>query len=275
MVLAGCALGGLLVGGCSVNPATGERQLRLIGPEQEIAMGQQSAPDLEKQFGGKVEDAQLQAYVNTVGQRVASKSDLQAPYQFTLVKSDVANAFALPGGPVFITAGLMSKMQNERELAAVLAHEVAHVAAGHSVQQLQRQMGAEVLASLAGAVIGGQAGQAAEAATKIATGMANLRYSRDQEAEADSIGIRYLAKAGYNPWGMVEMLTALKSLETSEPSKLANFFQTHPMTSDRIAAATKAVQKGYPQALPREPDPNGAQFEQMRQRLLKDVPAVR
>ncbi len=259
---------GALATGCSQNPVTGKRELILIPPEQEIAMGQQAAPEFEKEFGGRVPNERLQSYVASVGQKVAAVSDRDMPYEFTLVSSDVANAFALPGGQIFITAGLMVRMTNERQLAAVLAHEVSHVAAKHNVKGMQRQMGAAVLVEVAGRAAGQDKAQAAEAVTKVVTSVGNLKYGRDDEYQADEVGIKYLAKAGYNPWGMIEMLTVLYNLSESEPGSLGELFQTHPLTSKRIEDARLMVEQNHPKYSSQSPDPAAGQFLEMR-KLLK------
>lgn len=255
-----------VLGGCSRNPVTGEQELSLISREQEIAMGREAAPQLEDEFGGKVPDDQLQSYVNQVGLAVAAKSDRDMPYDFTLVRSDVPNAFALPGGKIFITAGLMVRMENERQLAAVLAHEVSHVAAKHNVKGLQRQMGAAVLVEVAGAVISGDAGTAAKWGAKIATNMMNLKYSRNDEYQADAVGISYMKRAGYHPQGMVELLTVLYNLSETEPGSLTEMFQTHPLTSKRIEQAQELIVNDPP-----APDPHASRFLTYRQRLWKYV----
>lgn len=265
IIMSCAALLGALFTGCAENPATGEKQLRLISREQEIAMGQEAAPQFEQEFGGEVQSSELQQYVGNIGQRLAAVSDRpDMPWEFTVVRSDVPNAFALPGGKVFVTAGLMRRMEDEGELAAVLAHEIGHVAALHNVQQLQTQMGASVLAQLAGVVIGGEKGQAAEAGAQIASNMLLLKYSREDEYQADEIGIRYLARANRNPYGMVDLLTTLQELSESEPSRIENMFQTHPLTSERIERAREIAQELYPQASADAPRTNQQQFARMK-----------
>ena len=258
-------------GGCTTNPATGKRQLLLIDREQEIALGEEAAPQFEQQFEGAVEDPTLQNYVTDVGMRVAAKSHRPMPYEFRLVKSGVPNAFALPGGKIFITAGLMSRMTNERQLAAVLGHETGHVAALHNVSGMQRQMGAQVLAEAAGAILGGDKGSAAKTVTEVVGTMANLSYSRGDEYEADQLGIDYMAAAGYNPYGMVELLGVLKGLSDGEPGTFGEMMQTHPLTSKRIEQATAAVKDRHAGADPKAPDPNEARFRRMHARLLSAV----
>ncbi len=252
--------------GCQISPVTGERQLILISDEQEIALGNEAAEQFEREFGGRVADQQLQSYVQQVGQSVASQSERNMPYEFALLNSDVPNAFALPGGKVYITAGLMRQMENERELAAVLGHEVAHVAARHNVQALQRQLGASLVVQLAAAAVSPERAQAAATAAQVVTGMVQLSYSREQELEADSIGLRYMSRANYNPYGMVELLSTLNSLEGQQPG-WSEYFRTHPLTDRRIDDVWNAIQSEYPQANPDEPDPNRDRFLAMRQRL--------
>lgn len=263
-------VGSLLpVGGCSTNPATGKREFILISTQQEISIGREAGPQFEDEFGGKVADERLQRYVRGVGMKVAAVSDRQGlPYEYTLLNSDIPNAFALPGGKIYITAGLLSRMGNERQLAAVLGHETGHVAARHNVKGLQRQVGASLLIELAKAIAGEKA-EAAELAAKAVTGMVALRYSRDDEYQADMLGIRYATKAGYNPWGMVELLETLQRLSEQEGGSLTEMFQTHPLTGKRIEEAKEIIQENHPGASASQPDPNAAKFRQMRSLLTK------
>ncbi len=254
--------------GCSRNPVTGKRELSLIPPEQEIAMGREAAPQFEEEFGGLVPDATLQSYVGQVGQQMAAISDRpEIPYEFGLLRSDVPNAFALPGGKIYITAGLFNAMNNERQLAGVLGHEVGHVAAKHSVQQIQQQIGMSALLEVAAAVIGGSAGEKAKAAGTIAANVAMLRYSRKDEYQADQLGIDYTARAGVNPYGVVELLQVLYELHEEEPGEFSEMFQTHPLTSKRIEEATEYIEDNYPNYRPDTPDPNAARFISMQKRL--------
>ena len=262
LLLAGSAVGV----GCSTNPVTGRKELILISEEQEVSMGKAAAPGFEKEFGGKVPNAQLQAYVSQVGGAVSRVSDRPMPYEFHLVASKVPNAFALPGGKVFVTVGLMSRMTNERQLAAVLGHETGHVAARHNVKGMQRQMGAAVLVDIAARVASGNQSDAAKTVTQVVTGVANLKYSRDDEYQADGVGIKYMARAGYNPWGMVELLTVLKNLSESDPGSFAEMFQTHPLSRKRIEEAKELIESdtAYQGYSPTSPDPHAARFLQMR-----------
>jgi predicted Zn-dependent protease len=273
IALLGLLAMGLAAGGCTTNPATGKSEFIVIPESQEIAMGREAAPQFEKEFGGRVPNEVLQSYVQGIGQRIAGVADRKMEYDYTLVSSNVPNAFALPGGQIFITAGLMSRMDNERQLAAVLGHETGHVCALHNVKGMQRQMGTAVLVEVAGHVVGG--GDTTKDAAKIVGTMVNLRYSRGDEYQADMLGIRYMTRAGYNPWGMVGLLDVLYSLSESEPGSLAELFQTHPVTSKRIAEAKEIIAAEHPKARQDQPDPQAARFVKMRALLLKVVPNAR
>src|SRR5688572_27100179 len=160
-----------------------------ISQEQEIAMGREMAPQFEREFGGLYPDEQVQRYVNDVGMslvRYAGRQDL--PWQFRVIESDQINAFALPGGFVYITSGLLSNLENEAQLASILGHEIGHVTERHSVQQIQRAQGAQFVPLLAGLFGGGIAGDVAGAVTQLGL----MKYGRDQEREADFEGLKYM-----------------------------------------------------------------------------------
>ena len=226
-------------------------------------MGDEAAPQFEQEFGGKVPNEDLQAYVEMVGQKTAIASEREMPYSYTLVSSDIPNAFALPGGKIFLTAGLMKLMSNERQLAAVLGHETGHVSAQHNVQGMQRQMGAQVLVEVVGSM-GGTKGDAAAAGAQVVTTMANLSYSREDEYESDMLGIRYMTRAGYNPWGMVELQQVLLDLNEKEPGRLEELFSSHPVSSKRIEQAKALIAENHPDASETETDPYTDRFLKMR-----------
>ena len=253
--------------GCTQSAVTGKKEFIAISTEQEIAMGQQAGPEIEKEFDNKVTNESLQKYVAGVGGKLAEASDRPMPYEFALLASDVPNGFALPGGKIYVTAGLVSRMTNERQLAAVLAHEVVHVADKHSVKGLQRQMGAAILVELAGAAAGSDKAQTAEAAAKLATGITNLRYSRNDESQSDAYGVKYMVRAGYNPWGMVELLELLQSLSNAEQGLFGDFLATHPLTSKRIDDVREIIARDYARFSADAPDPNTKRFMEMRSLL--------
>jgi predicted Zn-dependent protease len=275
VVVAALAAAAGTFAGCAVNPVTGQRELSLISREQEIKMGEEAAPKFAEEFGGPVRNEALQTYVRTVGGRLAAVADRPMPYEYTLVASEVPNAFALPGGKIFITAGLLRRMTNERQLAAVLGHETAHVAAKHSVQGMQKQMGAQVLVELAARVVSPDKAEAAKAAASVVANMASLKYSRNDEYEADRVGLTYATRAGYNPWGMVELMEVLQSLNESEPGTLGEMFQTHPISTKRMAEARQAIAADPAMAKWKEgaPDANAAAFLRLRNQLPAAPPA--
>ena len=237
-------------------------------------MGRKAAGGLEKHFDGKVPGTELQEYVRSIGRKVADVADRKMPYEFTLLASDVPNAFALPGGMVYVTAGLMKKMSNERQLAAVLGHEIGHVCALHNVHAMQRQWGAKALLKLAQYALKGEYASAAQTATEYSTKFLNLRYSRKDEYQADELGVRYMSRVGYNPYGMVELMEILlkqgkgKGDGKGKESSLFELFQSHPLTRKRIERVRNNISLDYHQHLPPRPDPHGDRFLKMRALLI-------
>jgi len=199
---------GLLVG-CAVNPVTGRQELALfqVSTSEEISLGRQTFPRALQQVGGEYGDPQLAEYVRQVGDVLANVSQRpDLPYQFKVVNDSTPNTFALPGGFVAISRGLLAALENEAQLAAVLGHELGHVTARHSVQAMQSGS----LLGLGMAVLGGVAGQggyavAAQQAGQLAAGLLENTYSREQERESDRLGVDYLVLAGYDPQGAVHL----------------------------------------------------------------------
>ena len=264
--------------GCVTNPATGQRKLRLISTEQEIALGRQAAPQLELEFGGKLEDEAVQQYVRHIGLRVAAASERRdVPYEYALLADEEPNAFALPGGKIYVTAGLIGMMANERQLAAALGHETGHVAAGHNIDAIQRQLPSAILADLATTAVGGTGGEVVKVATDIAGAMFTLRYSRQDEYQADQLGIRYMSKAGYNPWGMVQLLETLLQEAGPEPDEgpLGRMFRTHPLTSERIQKAREEIRRKHRRQSPDTADPHAGRFRQIQVRVKQAMDAKR
>jgi predicted Zn-dependent protease len=236
------------------NPATGEMEYTTLSPEREKQIGEQQHPLILQQFGGEYPDPELQAYVDRVGSQLAAASDLpDAEFTFTLLDTDVPNAFALPGGYVYITRGLLALAENEAEMAGVLGHEIGHVTARHSAQRQTRATGAGVLATLGtigAAILGGEmAGQLAQQVTGVGAQAYLAGYSREQELEADQLGIRYLARAGYDARAMASFLEKLNEhselqqrLAGSEGDPgVMSWFATHPRTLDRVEQAIEEI----------------------------------
>ena len=215
-----------------------------VSREQEIALGRQARPQFIQEFGGLLPDPGVQQYVDQVGQSLVDQTTRPGlPWEFGVLASDQVNAFALPGGFVYITQGMLRQLDSEAQLAAVLAHEIAHVQHRHSVQQLKRMQliqGGLTLASL----FGGE-GQAASAATSVAglvAGLASMSYGRDQEKEADLTGLKYLAREGYEPGAFLELIDVLKQ---AGGGGAPEFLSTHPSPGSREAYVRDRIQSRY------------------------------
>ena len=253
--------------GCSRNPATGSMEVMFYSTEEEIAMGESVAPQFEERFGGLLPDDEIQEYVGRVGRRVADASDREMPYRFAVLYSTADNAFSLPGGRVYLTASLLGKLGNEHELAALLGHEIAHVAARHVVKVRQRNVGGSILKGAAGFIpLGSYIGLAIEKGLDVGVTLADRGFSRSEEYQADEIGIRYAAGAGYNPWGMAGMLRRLGTIPESLSQKVLRVLSTHPGTEDRVQHAREIIEKQYP-TRPHPPAGADAEFRRILTKL--------
>jgi len=229
-----------LAAGCAVNPVTGDEELMFFSPEKDVALGRKYAPGIEKALDGRIPDENLQSYINTIGQKLARVCDRpDLAYHFTAVDYKEANALALPGGYVYITRGLLVELKSESQVAGVLAHEVGHVVARDTMQTLSRQLGMTAL--LAAAQVGGAPGRAVGAADFV-NAMLSLQYSRDDEKEADLVGLTYMAHAGYDPNGIVQTMEILQELQTFRPIE---FFSTHPNPESRVAYLKERIARRY------------------------------
>jgi predicted Zn-dependent protease len=236
-----------------VNPATGQTEYTAMIPAEELKVGQQQHPQILQQFGGAYQDPELQAYVTRIGNQLKAVSELpELDFTFTLLNSDVVNAFALPGGYVYLTRGLLALADNEAELAGVMAHEIGHVTARHSAQRYSRdvvaQTGVAIGSVLAGIFLGGMAADLTQQVGGVGVQLGLARYSRDQEFQADELGVRYLARAGYDPTAMASFLDKLQRNDAlarklagreGGPDPASSWFATHPRTPDRVLRAAE------------------------------------
>ena len=208
---------------------------------REISLGKQMAQEVEHQ-SKIIEDPVVAEYVNRLGQNLVRNSDAKVPFTIKVVSTDEVNAFALPGGFFFVNSGLILKADNEAELAGVMAHEIAHVAARHGTRQASRS---EIVnyASLPLIFMGGWTGYAIQGAASVAIPMGFLTFSRGFEKEADLLGLQYMYKAGYDPQSFVDFFEKIETLEKTKPGTMAKVFSTHPMTEDRIRDAQKNIQE--------------------------------
>jgi predicted Zn-dependent protease len=239
LLLAASGLG-LICGGCQTNPVTGENELILVSPEQEKQMGRDTAAQVEKELGQSVKDQQLQNYINSVGQGIARISHTpDEGFSYKAIDHKSVNAFALPGGYIYITTGLLKELNSEAQLASVLAHETAHVTARHIAQQITR----DILIDVGFSVAGSQTASSAIRVANIVRQLESMSFTREQEKQADEVGMDYLVKAGYTPYGMIE---TMEILQRASGSRTIEFFSTHPNPENRIGYLQERIyEKGY------------------------------
>jgi predicted Zn-dependent protease len=232
------------------NPVTGENQHVSLTPQQEIALGLQSAPELIQQFGGMYEDEQIQNEIDNIGfELVRDSVAADTPWEwefYVLDDPETINAFALPGGQVFITTALLSELETVDEVAGVLAHEIVHVLARHSAQQLAKN---QLTNGLIGAVaVATENASAAQTAAVIGQ-LVNMSYGRDHEIQSDTLGVCLMLDAGYEPEAMVRVMEVLAAAGGGQ--RQPEFFSTHPSPDNRIERIQEAVDRlpeGCPQA---------------------------
>ena len=239
----------------SYNPVTDEDQYVGITPEQEIALGLQAVPEMTQEFGGVDPDQRAQALIDDVCQRLINNSEASStdwPFECTLLADDqTINAFALPGGPLFITAALFDKLETEGQLAGVMAHEIGHVVARHSSQQIAKQ---QLTQGLTGAAViaaydpnNPNSRQAAQVALLIGQ-LVNMKFGREDELQSDQLGVQFMAEAGYDPRSMVRVMEILAA--ASQGNSPPEFFSTHPNPENRIARIQEAIQREFPNGVP-------------------------
>jgi predicted Zn-dependent protease len=222
----GCASGGGLGGGISL--------------DEEWQLGQQMAAQVAQQM--RLEgDAQSLAYMREMGERIHRVTPLaNRPFEFHIVDDASVNAFSIPGGHVYVNTGLIGATMKANELAAVVAHETSHIVARHAIQQVQKAQEINIIGSI---LLGQNPGALQQIVAQILAGGVMARFSRADEQQADELGLRYMAAAGYEPHGMLEMFQRLLALEQSRPNAVARFFADHPGTQDRINDITNRLNK--------------------------------
>lgn len=239
---------------CVSNQATGKRIFTLgMSRQQQISLGAQAAPQFTKEMGGRVEDQRLQAYVDRIGKGMARHTEGQnptLPWEFNYVNTDQVNAFALPGGKVFFTRGLAERLTSEAQMAGVIGHEIGHVTAEHGAQRIASQTAFNVGVVAAAVIVGvsgdrdvQRAGAIGIPALAIGGNLVLLKFGREEELEADRLGVRYMVKEGYNPRGQMEVMQVLQRL--SGGAKQPEFLSTHPDPGARVQQVEQLLRSEY------------------------------
>jgi beta-barrel assembly-enhancing protease len=231
------------------NPLTGEKQRVALTPEQEVTLGYRSAPEMARQMGGVSQNAQAVALVKRVGEDLVRRSvAAKSPYKFSfhvLADPKTVNAFALPGGPIFITEGLLRQLKTEAELAGVLGHEIGHVIARHSSERIAKQ---QLTQGLLTALVVGSGDYSTAQIGQVVGSMINMSYGRDDELESDALGVRIMVEGGYDPRGMIRVMEVLA--KASGGSRQPEFVSTHPAPENRSARIKEAISKQFPNGVP-------------------------
>lgn len=235
--------------GCATNPVTGETQFMLVSESSEIELDKKNSPYQFSSDYGIYQNSGLNRYLDQTGKKIAAGAHRpQMPYSFQVVNATYVNAYAFPGGSIAVTRGILLSLEDEAELAALLGHELGHVNARHTAEQMSKSM-------LANAVVGGVAiyagtqkpiyAGAASALGMIGAGALLASYSRDNEREADALGLKYMVAAGYTPKGMEGLMDMLRSLSAHKPNVIELMFATHPMSDERYRNTRAAIQSQY------------------------------
>ncbi|WP_457553229.1 M48 family metalloprotease [Desulfobacula sp.] len=233
--------GPIFITGCAINPVTGKKQLMMVSKDQEIEIDKQQSPFQFSSDYGITKDAGINQYVTLVGKKLlphVHRPDM--PYNFQCVNATYINAYAFPGGTIAVTRGILLKLDNEAQLASLLGHELGHVNARHTAEQVSKGQlssllvgGLSILASSQGSTLG----ELTQQLGMIGQGLFLAKYSRDNEREADYLGNAYMVKAGYPSKGFVGLMEMLDSLHKENPSSAQVLFSTHPMSIERLNAA--------------------------------------
>ena len=236
-------------GNTSVNPVTGEKQRVAMTPEQEVAIGLKAAPQMAAQMGGLSQNPRARELVQRVGAKLVRASfAAKSTYKYSfhvLADRRTVNAFALPGGPIFITEGLLGRLRTEGELAGVLGHEIGHVIARHASERLAKQ---QLTQGLISAVVVGSGDYTSAQIAQLAGSMINMKYGRDDELESDALGVRIAFEAGYDPRAMAGVMEILA--KASSGSQQPEFASTHPAPENRQARIREEIAKRFPSGVP-------------------------
>jgi predicted Zn-dependent protease len=251
LIIAATAITGALLGGCGVNPVTKKKEIQFVSEAQELEIGEKNySPTRQGEGGDLTVLPELTTYVNGIGQKLAAVSDRKLPYEFVVLNNSVPNAWALPGGKIAVNRGLLTELQNEAELAAVLGHEIVHAAARHGAKAQERgtMMQIGMAAAQVGAAVGGVNPDLAGLAIGGAGAglqMVQMKYGRDQELESDLYGMKYMKLVGYDPWGAVTLQETFVRLSgaggSEEQNWMEGLFASHPPSQERVDTNKKTA----------------------------------
>jgi predicted Zn-dependent protease len=255
LIVAAIALLGYF-GSSVFNPITEEKQhVGGITPEQEVALGLQAAPEMAQQFGGLDPNDELQVRVDRLGERLVSRSAAgKSPYRFefhVLDDPEIINAFALPGGQVFITEGLLRRLKTDGQVAGVLGHEIAHVVARHGAEHIAKQ---QLTEGLTGAAVlatydpNNPSSRSSAAVAAMIGQLVNMRFGRQDELESDELGVRFTSEGGYDPRSLVALMKILE--ESAQGNRPPEFFSTHPNPENRVQRIQAAIRERFPEGVP-------------------------
>lgn len=236
------------------NPITGEKQRVKLSPKEEVRLGLQGRQRIAQQFGGLYPDNQLQAYIDQVGQRVVKQSVASSspyPFEFHLLADPkTVNAFALPGGQIFVTVALLRKMNSEAQLAGVLAHEIGHVIGRHGAEHLAKQQLGGALVTAVGVATTDEQGGGRQAAVlaQAVNQLVSLRYGREDELESDRLGVRFMSEAGYDPRGLIEVMKIFEAARSGGAPP--EFLSSHPNPGNRVERLQGLIAQQYPNGVP-------------------------
>ncbi len=246
--LTGMSVAGVMVG-CAADPITGKRQFMLVSEGQEIQIDRQNAPHQFSTDYGSLQDEALNHYINGIGQRMAAKTHRpDMPYSFRGVNATYVNAYAFPGGSIAATRGILLELENEAELAALIGHELGHVNARHTAERMTKGVLTQAVVSGISIYAGTKsetAGQLAASLGMLGAGALLAAYSRDNEREADALGMAYMTRAGYGSDGFVGLMDMLNGMSKHKPNAIELMFATHPMSDERYKTAVQMAENDY------------------------------
>jgi beta-barrel assembly-enhancing protease len=246
--LSSSAAAGILAG-CSTDPVTGKSQLMLVSEDTEVQIDRNNSPHQFSADYGIIQDRALNSYIHQTGKKIAALTHRPGmPYSFQVVNATYVNAYAFPGGTIAATRGILLNLDNEAELAALLGHELGHVNARHTAEQMSKGVLTSVVVGGITAYAGAKGqiyGKIAEGIGMVSSGMLLASYSRDNEREADALGMEYMVKAGYSPDGFIGLMDMLRKMSKSKPGTIELMFSTHPMSDERYAGASENARRLY------------------------------